>query len=67
MDMASVMLMVLFSIFGMIAFSQGKKNTNIVQAVCGVLLMVYSYVVPGWILILLVGSALTFVAWFFRD
>ena len=65
--MVSLLEMVLFSIIGMAVFASGKRNTNLVLLVCGVLLMGYPYFVSGPWLMGIIGASLCTVAWFFRD
>jgi hypothetical protein len=64
MDGFGLICMLLFSVVGMAA---GKRDSNPIQSVCGVLLMFYPYVVSNDILLVLIGSALSGAAWYFRD
>jgi hypothetical protein len=60
----SIVAMVIFSIVGMGYLTYGKRSQQILMAVCGIVLMGYSYFVDGTVYIILIGvglSALPFI------
>jgi hypothetical protein len=54
----TLFLGILFSAIGGVYAFYGRKNYNASFLVCGVLLMIYPYVVPGTVLIFVVGVVL---------
>lgn len=54
----TLFLGILFSSIGGVYAFYGKKSYDASFLVCGVLLMIYPYVVPGALLIFVVGVAL---------
>lgn len=54
----TLFLGILFSAIGGVYAFYGRKNYNASFLVCGVLLMIYPYVVPGAVLIFIVGVGL---------
>jgi hypothetical protein len=58
---------VLFGIFGLAAFTYGKKTQKWKPMIIGVILMVYPYVVSELWLLYLIGFALCAALFFFRD
>jgi hypothetical protein len=54
----TLFLGILFSSIGGVYAFYGRKNYNASFLVCGVLLMIYPYVVPGAALIFIVGVVL---------
>ena len=57
----------LFSSIGFVAFVYGKKQGLWKTAVLGVLLMMYSYFVPGTFYVYVVGIALTAALFIFKE
>ena len=55
----SIIAMVTFSIVGMGYFAYGKKSQHLLMVICGIALMVYSYLVTGTIYIILIGVVLS--------
>jgi hypothetical protein len=55
----SIIAMVGFSIVGMGYFAYGKKSQHLLMLICGIALMVYSYLVTGTVYIILIGIALS--------
>ena len=55
----SIIAMVSFSIVGMGYFAYGKKSQKLLMVICGIALMVYSYLVTGTVYIILIGLALS--------
>ena len=55
----SIIAMVSFSIVGMGYFAYGKKSQQLLMVICGIALMVYSYLVTGTVYIILIGLALS--------
>ncbi|HEY2092490.1 MAG TPA: amino acid transport protein [Thermoanaerobaculia bacterium] len=51
----------LFGAIGGVYAFYGRKNYNASFLVCGVLLMIYPYVVPGAVLIFIVGIVLVMI------
>ncbi len=59
MSLANVLVVVLFSLVGLAAFSYGKKNGEARPMVIGAALMVYGYAVSNVWISLVVGAGLT--------
>ena len=57
----------LFSTIGFVAFSYGKKRSELKMMGLGGCLMVYTFFVPNALWTWLVGLGLTTALWFFRD
>jgi len=55
----SIIAMVSFSIVGMGYFAYGKKSQKLLMVICGIALMVYSYLVTGTVYIILIGLGLS--------
>ena len=55
----SIIAMVSFSIVGMGYFAYGKKSQQLLMVICGIALMVYSYLVTGTVYIILIGVGLS--------
>jgi hypothetical protein len=55
---ALLALNLLLGAFGLAYFVYGKKNGAIVPLICGVCLMIFPYVIPGLMPLLLVGLIL---------
>ncbi len=55
-----------FSSMGLGYFIYGKKQALFMPLICGVLLMVYPYFVPGILLMVLVGLLLMVLPFVFR-
>ena len=58
---------VLFSSIGFGFFIYGKKQENWVVFLCGLVLMVYPYFISNTYILVLVGSVITAVPYFWRD
>lgn len=58
---------IVFGIIGMVAYYYGKKTSHQYVKWLGVALMLYPYVVPSTWLLYLVGCALCFACYYFRD
>jgi hypothetical protein len=56
----------LFSSFGLGFFLYGKKQRAVVPLVCGLLLMVFPYVVSNTTLLVLIGAALVATPYFVK-
>ena len=54
----TLFLGILFGAIGGVYFFYGRKSYDASFVVCGVLLMIYPYFVPGALLIFVVGAAL---------
>lgn len=67
MDIFNLLVGGLFSVVGMALFASGKKSTNLVFMVGGVLLIAYPYFVESHVMMVLVGIAICAGAWFARD
>ena len=57
---------VLFGSVGLGFFIYGKKQSRLVPLVCGLALMVYPYVMPNVVALVLVGLVLIAVPYFLR-
>jgi hypothetical protein len=57
---------VLFGSVGFGFFLYGKKQSMIVPLVCGLALMVFPYFMPNTVALVLTGSVLVAVPYFFR-
>ena len=66
MDQALLLWGLLFSAIGMGFFIYGRKQRRAVPLVCGLVLMVYPYFVPGTIWLLVIGVVLCAVPYFVR-
>ena len=64
MSMATVFIVVLFSIIGFAVFRYGRKTNEPRPLVLGVLLMGYGYFISNAWLSLLVGTVLTLLVFF---
>ena len=66
MNSATLLWGLLFSSIGMGFFLYGRKQKRAVPLVCGIVLMVYPYFVPGIIWLVLIGVVLCAVPYFVR-
>jgi hypothetical protein len=62
----SLLWSVLFGSVGLGFFVYGKKQRAVVPLVCGLTLMVFPYFVSSTILLVILGSALVALPYFFR-
>lgn len=67
MDAGSLFLSLLFGAIGLVALRRGKKEGNIPCAFLGLGLMVYPYLVSGWLMTMVVGAVLTASVWYAWD
>lgn len=65
-SMAAVLWSVLFGSIGLGYFMYGRKQKATVPLVCGLLLMVYPYVIANAVAIFVVGVVITAVPYFYR-
>ena len=66
-DPDDLIAMLIFSIVGIIAFKQGKRDLNIPKIVLGLVLLMYSYFIPSGFWLWAVGVALTGLLFVFRE
>jgi hypothetical protein len=66
LDINTIFVGMLVGCIGMGFFMYGKKQQMAVPMLCGVLLMVYPYFVPGLWLNLLIGIVLCAIPYFIR-
>ena len=55
-----------FSMVGLVYLKQGKNEGDVTRMVCGAALLVYSYFVPGALLVVAVGALLTALPFILR-
>jgi len=65
-SMAAVLWSVLFGSIGLGYFMYGRKQKATVPLVCGLLLMVYPYVIANAVAIFVIGVVITAVPYFYR-
>ena len=64
---AGLIWTVIFNGLGFIAFTYGKKNSEMKPMLLGIALMAYPYFVRSTNMILIVGTVLTAALYFWRD
>jgi hypothetical protein len=62
----SFFITMLFGVIGMAYFVYGKKNARLIPLFCGMGLCAFPYFISGTTAILLVGTTLVAVPWFWR-
>ena len=67
MDGFAIVCAMFFGLIGMALIGRAKRNANIPQFICAILLMGYPYAVSNDIVLVIIGTVLCGVAWFFRD
>ena len=66
MDPAPLLWGLLFGAAGFVFFMYGRKRKRVVPTVCGLLLMVFPYFVPGTALLVAIGGLLMAIPYFVR-
>lgn len=66
-DPAAIFFSLIFGAVGIVALKRAKSEGNIACAFIGVALLVFPYVVEGWLWNLIVGIALSAGVWRFWD
>ena len=66
-DPSDLFAMVLFSIIGLLAFKNGKRECQPVKLVIGMVLMLYPYFVPSGLWLWVAGAGLTACLFVFRE
>ncbi len=66
MNVAILLWGLLFSSVGFAYFLYGKRQRAVVPLVCGIVLMVFPYVIPNVIALVAIGALLIAVPYFFR-
>ncbi|MRD49178.1 hypothetical protein GHT07_18025 [Caenimonas koreensis DSM 17982] len=66
MSIAAILWSVLFGSIGLGYFMYGRKQKATVPLVCGLLLMVYPYVIANTIALVVIGVVLSAVPYFVR-
>ena len=66
-DPSDLIAMLIFSVIGIIAFKNGKRELNIPRIALGLVLMIYPYFVPEGLWLWLTGAGLTGLLFVFRE
>jgi len=67
MNIALLVWGTIFSMLGFVFFVYGKKQTLIVPMICGLSLMLYPYIVPSVLWMVIIGVVLTAIPYFIRE
>ncbi len=55
----SLLASLVFSMVGLVYLKQGKTEGDVTRMVCGAALLIYSYFIPGALLVIAAGGLLT--------